>query len=365
MHTSSAALRERNRALMHPRNRYKERPPDFAALARIDAAFARMLRPGGGLDWSNPQAAVELCRVLLWHDFGVRWEMPAHHLCPTLPSCLNYLLWLEDLIGAQDGKTVLGVDIGTGASGIYPLLGHAHLGWRFIATEIDPDSVAAARHNVALNGWEEHIEVRAVEVRSVDDPEARAVTNPPPASPLGAAPMLQHVLRPEERPAFCMCNPPFYDEGDRPPGPAPQHAPCAASRAEQFTPGGEVGFVLRLVQESQQLGTQVGWYSSLLGRKVPRTPPLTQAQAQAQAHAQAQAQAQAQTGPIPPMARRRSPVARRRPASALALRGSRSEHRRSEQGALVLCDRRHCAPCSAHCARRAPRACAARSCAKE
>ena len=363
MHTSSAALRERNRALMHPRNRYKERPPDFAALARTDTAFARMLRPGGGLDWSNPQAAVELCRVLLWHDFGVRWEMPAHHLCPTLPSRLNYLLWLEDLIGAQDGKTVLGVDIGTGASGIYPLLGHAHLGWRFIATEIDPDSVAAARHNVALNGWEEHIEVRAVEVSAVDDPEARAVTNPPPASPLGAAPMLQHVLRPEERPAFCMCNPPFYDEGDRPPGPAPQHAPCAASRAEQFTPGGEVGFVLRLVQESQQLGTQVGWYSSLLGRKVPRTPSLTQAQAQARA--QAQAQAQAQTGPIPSMARRRSPVARRRPASALARRGSRSEHSRSEQGALVLCDRRRCGPCSARYARRAPRACAARSCAKE
>ena len=363
MHTSSAALRERNRALMHPRNRYKERPPDFAALARTDAAFARMLRPGGGLDWSNPQAAVELCRVLLWHDFGVRWEMPAHHLCPTLPSRLNYLLWLEDLIGAQDGKTVLGVDIGTGASGIYPLLGHAHLGWRFIATEIDPDSVAAARRNMALNGLEEHIEVRAVEVRAVDEPKERAVTNPPPASPLGAAPMLQHVLRPEERPAFCMCNPPFYDEGDRPPGPAPQHAPCAASRAEQFTPGGEVGFVLRLVQESQQLGTQVGWYSSLLGRKVPRTPPLTQAQAQAKA--KAQAQAQAQTGPIPPMARRRSPVARRRPASALARRGSRSEHRRSEQGALVLCDRRRCGPCSARYARRAPRACAARSCAKE
>jgi len=179
------------------------------------------------------------------------------------------LLWLEDLIGAQGGETVLGVDIGTGASGIYPLLGHAHLGWRFIATEIDPHSVTAARHNVALNGWEEHIEVRAVEVRAVDTPEVRAVTSPAPASPLGTAPMLRHVLRPEERPAFCMCNPPFYDEGDTPPDPAPLHAPCAASRAEQFTPGGEVGFVLRLVQESQQLGTQVGWYSSLLGRKVP------------------------------------------------------------------------------------------------
>ena len=39
MHTSSAALRERNRLLMHPRNRYKERPPDFAALNRYGWAY--------------------------------------------------------------------------------------------------------------------------------------------------------------------------------------------------------------------------------------------------------------------------------------------------------------------------------------
>ena len=39
----------------------------------------------------------------------------------------------------------LAVDIGTGASCIYPLLGRAQLGWRFLATDIDPASVAAAR----------------------------------------------------------------------------------------------------------------------------------------------------------------------------------------------------------------------------
>ena len=85
--------------------------------------------------------------------------------------------------------------------------------------------------------------------------------------------VLRGVLQPTDRLAFTMCNPPFYDEAETPPGPAPQHAACGASRAEQFTPGGEVGFVLRLVQESQQLGTQVGWYSSLLGRKVPPAQP--------------------------------------------------------------------------------------------
>ena len=270
MHTSTAALRERNRALMHPRNRYKERPPDFAALARTDEAFAKLLQPassgGGGiaqLDWSTPQAALELCRVLLWHDFGVRWEMPPDRLSPTVPSRLNYLLWLEDLLAPQSGDAVLGVDIGTGASCIYPLLGRAQLGWRFLATDIDPASVAAARHNVALNGWEAQVEVREVGV-------------PPDAQPRGAAPLLCGVLREGERAAFCMCNPPFYDEAEAEarPGPAPRHAPCAGSRGEQFTPGGEVGFVLRLVRESQQLGAQVGWYTSLLGRKASLRPVL-------------------------------------------------------------------------------------------
>ena len=283
MHTSSSALRARNAALMHPRNRYKDRPPDFAALARADAAFARLLLPGGQLDWSSPQALTELCRVLLWHDFGVRWELPPDRLCPTVPSRLNYLLWLEDLLalpgtggggggGASEETSrsataappPLGVDIGTGASCIYPLLGVAQLGWRFIATEIDPVSVGAARRNVSLNGWEQSIDVRAV---------AAPVEGAGQSSE--EAPLLLGVLRPDERVAFCMCNPPFYDEAETPPAPAAQHAPCTASHSEQFAPGGEVGFVLRLVRESQQLGTQVGWYSSLLGRKASLRPLLS------------------------------------------------------------------------------------------
>ena len=275
MHRSSPVLRARNAALMHPRNRYKDRPPDFTALARGDAAFARLLLPGGQLDWSSPRSMTELCRVLLWHDFGVRWELPPDRLCPTVPSRLNYLLWLEDLLalprtgdGGRGGETAvpppLGVDIGTGASCIYPLLGVAQLGWRFIATEIDPVSLGAARRNVSLNSWEESIDVRAVSA-----PEELAGTS------CQEAPLLLGVLRADERVAFCMCNPPFYDEAEYPPSPAAQHAPCAASHSEQFAPGGEVGFVLRLIRESQQLGTQVGWYSSLLGRKASLRPLLS------------------------------------------------------------------------------------------
>ena len=155
---------------LHPRNPYAARRPDFAALGKLYPSFGRLL-VGRELDWANPAALVELCTALLHHDFGIRWTMPSESLCPTVPSRLNYLLWVEDLLALRETAApqqqdtepaVIGIDIGTGASCIYPLLGHAHFGWRFVATEVDPASVRAAQHNVSLNGWHSAIEVRQV-----------------------------------------------------------------------------------------------------------------------------------------------------------------------------------------------------------
>ncbi|KAL1503068.1 hypothetical protein AB1Y20_011134 [Prymnesium parvum] len=274
----------RNRALMHPRNPYKRRAPDFARLATLYPDFARHLswRSSDGeaqLDWSDPRATVALCRTLLLHDFGVRWELPEHRLCPTVPSRLNYLLWIEDLLSLERGTPAvhhahqpscdapaapLGVDVGTGASCIYPLLGTALLGWRFIATEIDALSVQAARENVARNGWEDRIEVRAVA------PAAAHSEGTAPA----ASPLLVGVLREGETAHFVMCNPPFFDEAEVPKPRADGVAGCTAARTEQFTPGGEVGFVSRMIGESLQLRDRVTWYTSLVGRKASLAPLL-------------------------------------------------------------------------------------------
>lgn len=113
---------------------------------------------------------------------------------------VNYIRWLHALLRValpgcerQRGASVLGLDIGTGASCIYPLLGTALYGWHFVATDINADSLRAAEHNVALNGWQDRIALRHV------SPDA----------------LLSGALAGVEREvAFSMCNPPFFDVDD-------------------------------------------------------------------------------------------------------------------------------------------------------
>ena len=65
-------------------------------------------------------------------------ELPPDRLVPTLPLRLNYLLWVEDLlqeVNPATEKIVHGIDIGTGACCIYPILAARMKGWHFTATE--------------------------------------------------------------------------------------------------------------------------------------------------------------------------------------------------------------------------------------
>ena len=41
---------------------------------------------------------------------------------------------------------------------------------------------------------------------------------------------------------------------------------CTGSAEEMCTPGGEVGFITRLIEESLLLKERVRWYSSMLGK---------------------------------------------------------------------------------------------------
>jgi 23S rRNA (adenine1618-N6)-methyltransferase len=46
----------------------------------------------------------------------------------------------------------------------------------------------------------------------------------------------------------------------------PPNSACTGAEVEMVTPGGEVSFVTRIIDESVQIGTRVQWYSCMLGK---------------------------------------------------------------------------------------------------
>ncbi len=68
-----------------------------------------------------------------------------------------------------------------------------------------------------------------------------------------------------------MCNPPFYGSAEEMLASAkakqrPPLSACTGSEVEMVTPGGEVAFVTRMIQESLTLRDRVEWYTTMVGK---------------------------------------------------------------------------------------------------
>lgn len=181
-----------------------------------------------------------------------------------LPNRLNYLHWIEDLllqtnvdpfVADSDANTSIhGVDIGTGASCIYALLGARMNNWRFLATEVDADSYESALENVRRNALDTQITVKRV----YTDRLLREPLEDEPA-PNAFGEQKEGVVH------FSMCNPPFFDdmsEADTNP-----ETCCMGSSNEMVFPGGEVAFITNMIEDSLVLKSRVLWYTSMIGKK--------------------------------------------------------------------------------------------------
>jgi len=202
----------------------------------------------------------QLTKSLLKRDFGLAISLPPDRLCPPVPNRLNYILWIQSLLdNTSDSyrdtydaeREVLGLDIGTGASCIYPLLGCAQRSkWRFAATDIDEKSIQFAKKNVQENGLQNRIKLLQTKP---DEPLL-------PLDNMGI-----------ESIDFSMCNPPFYTSTSEMLSSAalkqrPPFTACTGSANEMVTPGGEVSFIMRMIYESLILRDRVQWYTSMLGK---------------------------------------------------------------------------------------------------
>lgn len=347
---------------LHPRNAFQG-SYDMEKLCCTYPLLSRFVRPGHDnnknsridnrrrltIDFSDADAVRTLNAALLAHDYGIHhWEeylLPSS-LIPPVPGRADYIHHIADVLASSCsmdavildnqqelnnttlananvpvGPTIRGLDIGTGASLIYPLLGSRLYGWSFLASDIDPQSQAAARRIAAAAASAVTME-HAIPVETNYDATASATTSTLPIRTNFVEIRLQKDKRrildgiwmdDDDELDFCMCNPPFYaskeafqkesmrkvrnlhinqnkrnkttnkaKNGPRkvassssPPITVGMSSDDAGSNnfaggaSELWCPGGEVAFLLALIQESGSAvrANRCLWYSSLVSRR--------------------------------------------------------------------------------------------------
>jgi 23S rRNA (adenine1618-N6)-methyltransferase len=192
------------KAEMHHRNVHNH-GYDFVKLAQVHAPLRIFLsaNPAGKLtiDFSQPSAVKALNAGLLKQFYQVQhWDIPAGFLCPAVPGRADYIHYIADLLGQDkdgqipQGKQIRGLDIGTGANLIYPIVASQSYGWNMIGSDINQASYSAASLIVESNPNLRKL----VSVRLQKQPKA----------------IFSGVVKDNELFDFSLCNPPFHISAD-------------------------------------------------------------------------------------------------------------------------------------------------------
>jgi 23S rRNA (adenine1618-N6)-methyltransferase len=254
-------------------NLYAMARHDFRDLASRHPSLSQYLADtssaAAALDFTNPQACKELTRIILLEDFGIKWCIPDGHLVPPVPNRLNYILWLRDLMALSSppqstmAATITGLDVGCGASLIYPLLGSKLFGWEFLGVDVTPEALSAARQNIESNpDLAQLIELQLVEM-TVTQQDHFKVTDRANAH-RGILTQCAEFFKGRTF-TFSMCNPPFFEtieEAGRNP-----LTSFGGTEVEMVYPGGELGFVSQMVEDSLSLKDKIYWFTTMVGKK--------------------------------------------------------------------------------------------------
>ncbi len=253
---------------LHPRNRHNQ-DYDFEALSKANPSLLPFVRPNPygnlSIDFANSEAVKALNGAILKLQYQLDyWDIPKGFLCPPIPGRVDYIHYLADLLKATNNNKIarqaVGLDIGTGASCIYPILGNRTYNWQFVASDIDPKSIASSHNIIANNkGLASAITLRQQH---------------------NATRIFNGVVTPNDHFDFILCNPPFHQslaEAQR--GSNRKRANLGTNRkdqdklnfggqkAELWCPGGEVAFIKTMINESKDFASQVLWFTSLVSKK--------------------------------------------------------------------------------------------------
>jgi len=185
-------------------------------------------------------------------------------LIPPIPGRLDYLLHVRDFLSEKFNSVVdfklRGLDIGTGANGIYCILGAQHFNWNMVGTESDAKAVEIAKANIQhTKALLDKVEIRHQENKSF---------------------LFATIIQPNERFDFTICNPPFHSSKEealkgslrkfKNLGGATNKKELSLNfegqANELWCNGGEALFIKRLIRESIRFKDQVKVFTSLVAK---------------------------------------------------------------------------------------------------
>lgn len=220
------------------------------------------------IDFSKAAAVLELNKALLAEHYAlVEYQLPRNYLIPPVPGRADYLWHLNDLLIERGiinkQQTTKGLDIGTGANSIYPIIGSQQFGWNMVGADIDEKAIAIAKENISKNSLEKNIELRHQK-----DPSN----------------LFKGIIGTEEKFQFTMCNPPFHASA--------KDAEKEALRKinnlklpkrnennelalnfkgqsnELWCNGGEALFIKRLIKQSAEFKQQAEVFTTLVAKEI-------------------------------------------------------------------------------------------------
>lgn len=246
---------------LHPNNVHNH-GYDFDKLVEsypdLQEVLVDSLRGETSIDFSNPKAVKLLNSALLSHHYGVNyWEFPDDNLCPPIPGRVDYIHYLNDLLkGSNVKEPIVVLDVGTGASCIYPLLGAKAYGWNFVGTDISKHSLSYARHIVRKNQLQKSIKLK-LQANSEN--------------------IFDGILDENSQFSATMCNPPFYKSAEEAQeansrkqknlGLSTTERNFSGEAQELWYEGGEKAFLHTYLYESSKFKEQSVWYTSLVSKK--------------------------------------------------------------------------------------------------
>lgn len=255
---------------LHPNNPHQGRYDFNQLIATLPKLKAHLIdNPVGDktIDFNDAEAVKTLNQALLAHYYAVRfWQIPPNYLCPPIPGRADHIHHLAQLLsdnGIDPTTKIKALDIGTGASCIYPIIGSQAYNWRFVASDINPISIKVSQTIVDSNkNLKGRIKLRLQPNQSD---------------------IFTGIIKPDEHFHITMCNPPFHD--------SPQAALASNQRkvknlsknrgesnitsnlnfggqnAELWCEGGELAFIQIMINQSVRYAEQVEWFSSLVSKK--------------------------------------------------------------------------------------------------